>query len=56
MWYEDIEAHPEQAVQAVAAFLDVELDPAAAVPIYQVERQSQDDSKRWRDRYRARSD
>ena len=56
MWYEDIEAQPEQAIQAVAAFLDVEIDPTAALPIYQVERQSQDDSKRWRDRYGARSD
>ena len=56
MWYEDVEKQPEQAVQVVAAFLDVEIDPAAALPVYQVERQSQDDSKRWHDRYRARSD
>ena len=28
---------------------------SAAVPIYQVEKQSEEDSKRWRERYSARS-
>lgn len=56
LWYEDIAEQPAAAIRTVADFLDVDLDPAAALPIYQVERQSQDDSKRWRDRYAARSD
>lgn len=53
MWYEDILERPDEEVRRVAEFLGVELDPAAAVPIYQVERQSQEDSKRWNELYAA---
>ncbi len=53
LWYEDIVDEPQPAVRAIASFIGVELDPAAAVPIYQVERQSQDDARQWRERYEA---
>jgi trehalose 2-sulfotransferase len=51
LWYEDILERPEEAVQTVADYLGVALDPAAEVPIYQVEKQSEEDSRRWRERY-----
>jgi len=55
LWYEDILERPDEAVQSVADYLGVVIDPSAAVPIYQVEKQSEEDSKRWRERYSARS-
>jgi LPS sulfotransferase NodH len=53
LWYEDIIGEPEAAVCAVASHIGVELDPAAALSIYQVERQSQKDALRWRERYQT---
>ena len=55
IWYEDFIERPDEAVRRVAAFLEVELDPSAAVPVYQVERQSQEDSRRWSELYSARA-
>ena len=53
LWYEDILAQPGAAVQQVASYLGVTVDPAAAVSIPEVERQSQDDSRLWAERYSA---
>jgi LPS sulfotransferase NodH len=47
LWYEDIAVRPDEAVRSVAAYLDVELDPAAALAVPQVERQAEADSRRW---------
>jgi LPS sulfotransferase NodH len=54
LWYEDAMQAPSEAVRGVADYLGVELDPAATLPIYQVEKQAQEDSARWRARYAAR--
>jgi LPS sulfotransferase NodH len=51
LWYEDVLADPEAAVRAVAALLEVELDPAAAIAVPPIEKQSEQDSKRWAERY-----
>jgi LPS sulfotransferase NodH len=53
LWYEDVVQHPERAIHAVADFVGVNLEPGAALPIYQVERQAQDDARHWRERYEA---
>jgi LPS sulfotransferase NodH len=53
LWYEDVLAQPDAAVQQVASYLGIALDPAAAVAVPEVERQSQDDSKLWAERYSA---
>jgi LPS sulfotransferase NodH len=55
LWYEDAAEQPDEAVRSVAAFLDVEIDPSAAVAIPPVEKQAGEDSKRWTDRYADRS-
>lgn len=51
LWYEDVLADPQAAVGQVAQFLGVAIDPAAAVDIPAVEKQAQEDSARWRERY-----
>ena len=53
VWYEDVLAEPDVAVRQVASYLGVTLDPSAAVAIPEVERQSQEDSRRWTERYSA---
>lgn len=55
LWYEDILDRPDEAVKRVADYLAVTLDPGAAVPIYQVEKQSEEDSRRWKERYQGGS-
>lgn len=51
IWYEDVVDRPAQAVWSVAEFLEVELDPAAAVNIPSIEQQSQVDSTSWAREY-----
>jgi LPS sulfotransferase NodH len=53
LWYEDLVQDPEGAVRQVGEFLGVEIDPAAAITIPMVEKQAQEDSERWRERYGA---
>jgi len=55
LWYEDVVAEPDGAVRHVASYLNVTVDPAAAVAIPEVERQAQEDSKRWTEQYSAGS-
>lgn len=54
LWYEKVAEQPEEAVRTVAAYLGIELDPSARLAVPTVERQSDDDSKRWSARYAAR--
>jgi len=53
LWHEDVIAQPAQATQAVADFLAVTLDPAAAVDVPEIERQADSDSRRWAALYAA---
>ena len=54
LWYEDILERSGTSVQNVADYLGVVVNPSAAVPIYEVEKQSEEESKLWRERYAAR--
>ena len=53
IWYEDVLDDPQQAVGAVAEFLNVTLDQAAAVSIPAVEKQSEADPQLWAELYSA---
>ena len=55
IWYEDVVAQPDAAVQQVATYLGTKVDPAAAVVIPNVERQSQEDARLWAKRFDERS-
>lgn len=55
LWYEDMLDAPEEAIRTVASYLGVRLDPESAVAIPGVEKQSQEDSRRWSELYAARS-
>ena len=47
LWYEDVVAAPGRAVEQVAGHLGVSVDPAAAIAIPKVEKQSETDPRRW---------
>lgn len=51
IWYEDVLADPGAATDAVAAYLGVEIDPAAAVAAPPIERQSQAGARAWAKRH-----
>ena len=52
VWYEDVVAQPREAVEAIARYLGVVLDPGAAVTIPAIERQSQEGVSEWSMRLR----
>jgi LPS sulfotransferase NodH len=54
LWYEDTLADPAAAVDAVADYLGVEIDPAAAVRVPPIERQSQGGARDWAKRHSQR--
>jgi len=54
LWHEDILADGGAAAQAVAGYLGVKIDPAAAVDVPSIEKQSEGDAAVWADHY-ARS-
>lgn len=54
LWYEDITEQPNEAIRSVADYLAVELDAAAAVGVPAVEKQADEDSRRWSELYAAR--
>lgn len=54
LWYEDVLSDPDGAVRQVAWFLGAELDAAAAVSIPLVEKQAEEDTRRWREQYLKR--
>jgi LPS sulfotransferase NodH len=47
LWYEDVLEDPDAAVAAVASHLGVALEPAAAVTIPEIRRQSQAGAEAW---------
>jgi trehalose 2-sulfotransferase len=51
LWYEEVLADPLATLDAVAGYLDVEIDPAAAVRVPPIERQSQQGARDWARRY-----
>lgn len=51
LWYEDVVEEPGESVTRFADFIGVTLDPAASVAIPMVEKQAEEDSRRWRERY-----
>ena len=53
LWYEDVVADPDAAALQVANYLGVTLDPAAAVEIPAVEKQSEAGARAWAERHRA---
>ncbi|HYD25784.1 MAG TPA: Stf0 family sulfotransferase [Croceibacterium sp.] len=54
IWYEDALAEPERTIASVAAYLGVALDPAAAIAVPAIERQSQAGARDWADRHAGR--
>jgi LPS sulfotransferase NodH len=53
LWYEDVLEDPAAATAAVAGYLEVELEPSAAVEVPRIERQSQDGARAWAERHAA---
>jgi LPS sulfotransferase NodH len=53
LWYEEVLASPAETLDAVAGYLGVEIDPAAAVKVPPIERQSQQGARDWSQRHRA---
>ena len=53
LWYEDVLDDSAAAVQRVVDYLGVTLDPAAAVAIPAIERQSQAGARAWAERHSA---
>lgn len=51
LWYEDILDTPAAAPDAVARYLGMDLDPAAAVAVPAIERQSQAGARAWAERH-----
>lgn len=54
LWYEDALADPAATIDAVADYLGVEIDPAAAVKVPPIERQSQQGARDWARHHRQR--
>jgi trehalose 2-sulfotransferase len=53
LWYEDVAASPGEAARQVADYLGIALDPAAAVEIPAVEKQSDAGARAWAERHEA---
>ena len=51
LWHEDILADGSAAAEAVAGYLGVKIDPAAAVDVPSIEKQSEGDAAAWAERY-----
>jgi LPS sulfotransferase NodH len=54
LWHEDVVARPTEAVRAVADYLEIALDPSAAIAVPEIEKQADRDSRRWADLYSCR--
>ena len=52
LWHEDALAAPDEAARQVADYLEVAIDPAAAVDIPRIAKQSRGDADAWMARYR----
>jgi LPS sulfotransferase NodH len=53
LWFEDVLADPDAAIAQVGDYLGVSIDPAAAVAVPSIERQSQLGAKDWADKHAA---
>ena len=53
VWHEDVLADPAATIKQVANYLGVSIDPAAAVDIPAIEKQSEGDAPAWMERYAA---
>jgi LPS sulfotransferase NodH len=51
IWYEDVVARPEEAVAQVAHYLGVAIDPAAAIAVPPVKKQTASELAPWTRRY-----
>lgn len=51
LWYEDVAASPDEAARQVADYLGIAIDPAAAVEIPAVEKQSEAGAREWAERH-----
>jgi LPS sulfotransferase NodH len=51
LWHEDILADGGAAAEAVAGYLGLTIDPAAAVDVPSIEKQAEGDAKLWAERY-----
>ena len=54
LWHEDVVARPGDAARQVADYLGVALDPAAAVEVPAVEKQSEAGARAWAERHGAK--
>jgi LPS sulfotransferase NodH len=53
LWHEDVLADPAAAAQRVADYVGVPIDPAAAVDVPPIVKQSEGDAAEWIERYSA---
>ena len=51
LWYEDVVERSEEAIESVAGYLGVTLDPSATVSVPEIRRQSREDSERWAEQH-----
>ena len=51
LWYEDVIERPNEAVETVAGYLGVTLDPSATVGVPEIRRQSREDAERWAEQH-----
>lgn len=51
LWYEDVVEDPSCAIDTVAAYLGVPLDPSSAIEVPEIARQSQLGAKAWAERH-----
>ncbi len=51
LWYEEVLADPSATLDAVAGYLEIEIDPDAAVKVPPIERQSQQGARAWARRH-----
>jgi LPS sulfotransferase NodH len=53
LWYEEVLASPAATLDAVAGYLGAEIEPAAAVRVPPIERQSQQGAREWSRRHQG---
>jgi LPS sulfotransferase NodH len=51
LWFEDVLAEPGAAVAQVGNYLGVSIDPAAAVDVPRIEKQSEKGAMAWKERH-----
>jgi LPS sulfotransferase NodH len=51
LWYEETLERPAETIDAVAGYLEIEIDPAQAVKVPPIERHSQRGARAWARRH-----